>query len=93
MRTPLESKCNSEFCSYIGTELELHSGLGAFYHLIILGAYNCVRHSVGEYVDGMAHTNGIESFWSILKLPGVGILTRALRLDLLKRDALVGPFQ
>ena len=26
-----------------------------------------VRHSVGEYVDGMAHTNGIESFWSILK--------------------------
>ena len=26
-----------------------------------------VRHSVGEYVDGMAHTNGIESFWSMLK--------------------------
>ena len=26
-----------------------------------------VRHSVGEYVSGMAHTNGIESFWSMLK--------------------------
>ena len=26
-----------------------------------------VRHSVGEFVDGMAHTNGIESFWSMLK--------------------------
>ena len=26
-----------------------------------------VRHSVGEYVDGMAHTQGIESFWSMLK--------------------------
>ena len=26
-----------------------------------------VRHSVGEYVDGMAYTNGIESFWSMLK--------------------------
>ena len=26
-----------------------------------------VSHSVGEYVDGMAHTNGIESFWSMLK--------------------------
>ena len=26
-----------------------------------------VKHSVGEYVDGMAHTNGIESFWSMLK--------------------------
>ena len=26
-----------------------------------------VKHSAGEYVDGMAHTNGIESFWSMLK--------------------------
>ena len=29
--------------------------------------HESVRHSVGEYVDGMAHTNGIESFWSMLK--------------------------
>ena len=26
-----------------------------------------VKHSVGEYVKGMAHTNGIESFWALLK--------------------------
>ena len=26
-----------------------------------------VSHSMGEYVKGMAHTNGIESFWSMLK--------------------------
>ena len=26
-----------------------------------------VRHSVKQYVDGKAHTNGIESFWSMLK--------------------------
>ena len=26
-----------------------------------------VKHSVSQYVDGMAHTNGIESFWSMLK--------------------------
>ena len=26
-----------------------------------------VNHNVGEYVRGMAHTNGIESFWSMLK--------------------------
>lgn len=26
-----------------------------------------VRHSVGEYVKGQAHTNGIESFWALLK--------------------------
>ena len=26
-----------------------------------------VNHSAGEYVSDMAHTNGIESFWSVLK--------------------------
>ena len=26
-----------------------------------------VRHSVGQFVNGAAHTNGIESFWSLLK--------------------------
>ena len=26
-----------------------------------------VRHSVGEYVRGQAHTNGVESFWAMLK--------------------------
>ena len=29
--------------------------------------HQTVKHSVGGYVDGMAHTNGIESFWSMLK--------------------------
>ena len=29
--------------------------------------HETVKHSVGEYVNGMAHTNGIESFWSMLK--------------------------
>ena len=29
--------------------------------------HETVNHSVGKYVDGMAHTNGIESFWSMLK--------------------------
>ena len=31
-----------------------------FYH-------ETVKHSVSEFVNGMAHTNGIESFWSLLK--------------------------
>ena len=31
-----------------------------------------VRHSVGEYVRGQAHTNGVESFWSLLKRGYVG---------------------
>ena len=29
--------------------------------------HQSVKHSVGEYVDGMAHTNGIESFWALMK--------------------------
>ena len=29
--------------------------------------HRTVKHSVGEYVDGQAHTNGVESFWSMLK--------------------------
>ena len=29
--------------------------------------HGTVNHSAGEYVRGMAHTNGIESFWALLK--------------------------
>ena len=32
-----------------------------------LGNRKSVNHSVGEYVKGKAHINGIESFWSMLK--------------------------
>ena len=30
-------------------------------------SHEAVKHSVGEYVRDMAHTNGMESFWSMLK--------------------------
>ena len=29
--------------------------------------HEAVRHSAREYVDGMAHVNGMESFWATLK--------------------------
>lgn len=29
--------------------------------------HDTVKHSVGEYVKGQAHTNGIESFWALMK--------------------------
>ena len=37
-----------------------------------LPRHAAVRHSVGEYVRGQIHTNGIESFWSMLKRGYVG---------------------
>ena len=37
--------------------------------------YNHIRinHSAGEYVRDMAHTNGIDSFWPLLKRGYIGI--------------------
>ena len=29
--------------------------------------HEAVQHSIGKWVDGLAHTNGIESFWAMLK--------------------------
>lgn len=43
------------------------------YHRIYLGLkkhgykHEVVHHSLGEYVRGQAHTNGVESFWALLK--------------------------
>jgi len=38
-----------------------YGGLSYNYH------HEAVNHSIGEYVRGQAHTNGIESFWATLK--------------------------
>ncbi|MDE0235572.1 MAG: IS1595 family transposase [bacterium] len=35
-----------------------------------------VHHSVGEYVSGKAHVNGVESFWSMLKRAHKGVYHR-----------------
>ena len=35
--------------------------------------HTAVRHSVAEYVKGKAHTNGVESFWSMLKRAHTGV--------------------
>ena len=44
-----------------------YAGLGDAY------THKTVNHSVGEYVRDQAHTNGIESFWALLKRGHYGI--------------------
>ncbi len=57
-----------------------HADAGAKIYTDDHGAYagmpfdhEAVQHSAGEYVRGMAHTNGIESFWSVLKRAHKGV--------------------
>jgi transposase-like protein len=47
-------------------EFKSYQGLKTFVH-------KTVNHSVGEFVNDMAHTNGIESFWALLKRGYYGI--------------------
>ncbi len=44
--------------------------------------HESVRHSAGEYVRDMAHTNGIESFWSMLKRAHKGTFHKISRKHL-----------
>ena len=57
-----------------------HTALGATVYTDEASAYaglpfdhETVKHSVSEYVRGQAHTNGVESFWALLKRGYVGI--------------------
>ena len=51
---------------------------GSVFYTDEAGAYDglpnheSVKHSIGEYVRGQAHTNGVESFWSMLKRAHTG---------------------
>ena len=38
--------------------------------------HECVYHSLDEYVRGMAHTNGVESFWAMFKRGYYGVYHR-----------------
>jgi transposase-like protein len=46
-------------------EHKSYTGISGYKH-------ETVQHSVGEYVKGMASTNGVESFWALLKRGYIG---------------------
>jgi hypothetical protein len=39
---------------------------------MVIVQHQTVRHSAGEFVNELAHTNGIESFWATLKRGYIG---------------------
>ena len=48
----------------------------AFTYTGLPRTHETVRYSVSKYVRGMAHTNGVESFWSMLKRRHQGIYNK-----------------
>lgn len=63
--------------NFVQTNVCLDSNLFTDYHPSYRGlqgyTHQAVNHSVGEYVRGQAHTNGIESFWALLKRGHYGV--------------------
>ncbi len=58
---------HTEFGAMVYTdEASAYSGLSPEF------GHEAVKHSVAEYVRGQAHTNGIESFWSMMKRAHMG---------------------
>ena len=41
-----------------------------------------MKHSIKQYVDGKVHTNGIESFWAMLKRAHKGTFHKISQKDL-----------
>ena len=52
--------------------------------------HETVKHSAGEFVNDMAHTNGMESFWALLKRGYIGIYHQMSNKHL---DRYVGEFE
>jgi transposase-like protein len=46
---------------------------GSYIGMDLVYSHASVNHSAKEYVNGMAHTNGIESVWAVLKRGFYGV--------------------
>jgi transposase-like protein len=55
-----------------------HSG----YEKLVGYGHETVRHSIGQYVRGAIHTNGIESFWALFKRGHYGVFHHLTRKHL-----------
>ncbi len=71
---PVTSTNRESLQGFIADNVQAESTVYTDYHRSYIGLgsrkeYNhgVVKHSVAEYVNGQAHTNGIESMWAVLK--------------------------
>ena len=72
---PIKGTTKADLHDFVDTHTAIDSNVITDDHRGYLGMdrdHQTVKHSVGEYVRGMAHTNGIESFWALLKRGYIG---------------------
>ena len=68
--TKSETLCRFIMEHAAGPNTKIYTDDALTYH--VLPNHETVKHSVGEYVRDKAHTNGVESFWSMLKRAHMG---------------------
>ena len=74
---PVASVNRQELHSFINANVvpgtQLYTDEAPAYNGLIQYRRESINHGVGEYVRGHAHTNGIESFWALLKRGYIGV--------------------
>jgi transposase-like protein len=79
LATPISGTSAKTLQSFVTDNVKRGATIVTDYHASYVGlaakgyTHKRVNHSVGEYVNNMAHTNGIESFWASLKRGYYGI--------------------
>ena len=70
-RNPKSETMSRFIMEHVEPGTKIYTDDALTYHA--LPNHETVKHSVGEYVRGEAHTNGVESFWSMLKRAHGGV--------------------
>ena len=82
---PISERTKEEIHGFIGEAVSPEAKVYTDDHKSYLGlpySHESVNHSVGEYVRKQAHTNGVESFWALLKRGYYGTYHRISRKHL-----------
>jgi transposase-like protein len=67
IETPDKITLHTKIKENVATGSNLYTDEHLGYHGLSGYNHSKVKHKVGEYVNGMIYTNGVESFWALLK--------------------------